>query len=419
MNAIHNTLAVTWKELQLIAKDRGALAVLFLLPLLVGSLMSFVNLRLAGEESPDILVHVTLANADGGPFGQRIVEALQQISQLEVETYADAGDAELPVALGQATAAILIPADLSKQIDAYEPTQIEMVVDPGEAQAASIVAGIMNKVVDEVAIWGEVQYGIRAVLDESSALGNMDEDTQRAMEAMNLGVVMTTLNEMRQNPLIAVVSQNLQGATVEGGWGQYFALLFPGLSVMFIFFIVGPVSSSLLTERADGTLRRLVASPLPRSAIIAGKMLAYTLLVCLQVIVLFSAAAGLFKMPLGRSPLGLVLLTLALGLTATSLGLLIAALASTPQQADSLGTIMGFVLAGVGGAIPFSATPLTRAGGFIGFVSKLTPHAHAVEGYYKLMGENASLIEVLPHFGILLAMGLAFFLIAVWRFRFE
>jgi hypothetical protein len=49
----------------------------------------------------------------------------------------------------------------------------------------------------------------------------------------------------------------------------------------------------------------------------------------------------------------------------------------------------------------------------------LTPHAHAVEGYYRLMVENATFIQVLPQIGILLAFGIVFFLIAVWRFRYE
>ncbi len=55
----------------------------------------------------------------------------------------------------------------------------------------------------------------------------------------------------------------------------------------------------------------------------------------------------------------------------------------------------------------------------MGFISKLTPHAHAVEGYYQLMGENASFIQVLPQVGILLGMGIIFFLLALWQFKFD
>ena len=66
-----------------------------------------------------------------------------------------------------------------------------------------------------------------------------------------------------------------------------------------------------------------------------------------------------------------------------------------------------------------SKEPLGRAGGFMGAISKITPHSYAVEGYYRVMAENETIIQILPEIGIVLAFGLAFFLIAVWRFKFE
>ena len=73
MNAIYHTLSVAWKELQLIAKDRGTLAVIFLLPLLLGSLTGGINLQLAGGgDGPDILVDVGLVNQDTSMFGGQV-----------------------------------------------------------------------------------------------------------------------------------------------------------------------------------------------------------------------------------------------------------------------------------------------------------------------------------------------------------
>ena len=85
------------------------------------------------------------------------------------------------------------------------------------------------------------------------------------------------------------------------------------------------------------------------------------------------------------------MLTLVVAFNAAALGMLVAALAKTAKQADSIGVIMAFVLAGLGGALAMSPTPLFRSGGFIGMISSLTPQNHAVEGYYQLMAENAIL----------------------------
>ncbi|MBN1310435.1 MAG: ABC transporter permease [Anaerolineae bacterium] len=419
MNTLTYILPVTWKEIQVIAKDRGALAVLFLMPLLFSTLYGNINLQLNREESVDILLNVSLVNQDAGIFGEEIAKALEGIKELNIETFDTAANAEQQVARGDAAAAIIIPADFTQQINDYIPTTIDVIVDPVEPESASIVTGIMNQVVDEVTIWGEVQYGIHTILEESGVFDKAGPEAMRAIEAQNMGVIMTRLSEMRRNPTIVVSSEDLAGAKIEGGIALYFALLFPGITVMFVFFVVSSSSSALLGEREAGTLRRLLAGPIPRGAIIAGKMLAYILLICLQVIVLLSVGNIFFDMPLGTSPVGLVVLTLVVALAATAMGMMIAALSKTAKQADNIGTVMGFVLGGIGGCIAITPTPITRSGGFMSILARLTPHGNAIEAYYSLMAENATFGQIVPEIGIILAMALVFYLIAVWRFKFE
>jgi ABC-type multidrug transport system permease subunit len=101
------------------------------------------------------------------------------------------------------------------------------------------------------------------------------------------------------------------------------------------------------------------------------------------------------------------------------LGMLIAALAKSIKQANDLSTMLTLILAAIGGAIPVSWPPIFRSEGFIGTLSNLTPQAHAVQAYFKLVGENAPFEQILPHVGILLAMSVVFFVIAVRRFKFE
>jgi len=333
MSTIYYTLSVAWKEIQLMLRERGALAVYLLLPLLLSSLMGGINIMTNAEEkTAAILLHVCLVNQDAdGAYGIEVAKALQSIDELDVEVYETAAQAEDRVAKGEAAAAIIIPADFSKDIYDYTPTAIDVIVDPGQAEGASIVAGIMNQVVAEVTIWGEVQYGIRAVLDESGALAGVSAEQRGAVEAQTLGVVMTTLNEMRRTPAIAVASEDLEGAQDEGWIEAFFAMMFPAITVLFIFFGVAWLAPNLLKEREAGTLRRLLAAPIPRGAIIAGKMLAFMLLACVQVVVMFSVAHSGFKMPLGRAPLTLVVLTLVVAFVATALGLMVAALAKTSK----------------------------------------------------------------------------------------
>ena len=87
MKAIACTLSVTWKEIQLILKDVGSLAIFFVLPL-------FLIVH-AGRRQPassptaatTILLNVCLVNEDSGSFGREVARALvREVNELKVET---------------------------------------------------------------------------------------------------------------------------------------------------------------------------------------------------------------------------------------------------------------------------------------------------------------------------------------------
>ena len=419
MNSIYYTLSVAWKEIQVISRERAWLVILFLLPLMIGSFMGGANLVAGRTEGDVLLLEVGLVNQDRGTFGTEMAKVIHSIEQLQVTDYSGVPEAEQPVARGEAAGAIIIPADFSQKINDYTPTSVEVIVDPAEPESANIVTGIVKQVVAEFSIWGEVQYGVRTLFEEAGISMVASPEEARAIEAQNLGVVMTRINAMRTNPVIGLSVEDQAGVETVRTMGSFFAYLFPGLTVMFIYFIVSMASGTILTERETGTLRRLLTAPIPPGSILAGKILAYMLLACMQVVVMLTVASLVFGTPLGRSPLGLVVLTLVVAFNAAALGMLVAAIAKTAKQAESIGLILAFILAGLGGALAISSTPLYRSGGFIGLIASLTPQNHAVEGFYRLMAENASFIQVLPQIGISLGMGIVFYLVAVWRFRFD
>ena len=362
LDFLRDALSIAWKDLQVIWKDRGQLFVLFLLPLLASTLFGSVFSQMGAEES-QVKFPVYLVNQDSGRYGQQVANILSQVEVLKITTAEAPGEAEARVAEGDALAAIILPADFSQRIDAYQPGVVRVVVDPVQAQYGTIVSGIVKEVLSPVVVQGEVQYGIRSVMAEAGLLQDADPQLIRAIEAQNFAVMMTQVQEMQRNPLIAVRLQGLEEAEVQAP-DNIFALTMPAFVVMFAFFIVPAMSTELLKEKREGSLRRLLAAPIRRSAVILGKMLAYLLIVCLQVLVIFGIGNIVFDMPLGDSFLGMLLATLSLGLATTSLGMLVAAVSKTERQADSIGMVQAFVLAGLGGCIVRGpALPEWRAAG--------------------------------------------------------
>jgi ABC-2 type transport system permease protein len=216
-----------------------------------------------------------------------------------------------------------------------------------------------------------------------------------------------------------VISEDFVGQAFESGLTAHLSYVFAAYIVLFIFFVVGTCAESIQDEREIGTLRRLVAAPIPRGAVIGGKMLGYMLIPCLQAMILFAIGNLFFDIPLGHSPAGLIVLTIVVAGISTSMGLLLATLVKSKKQAGDMGTLLGFVLGFAGGAIPIAPLLMTRMEGPFSIISGIIPHANAIEAYYKLIAENASLIDILPEIGILIGMMLIFLLIAVRRFKFQ
>jgi hypothetical protein len=100
MSAIRYTLSVAWKEIQLLARDRGALAIYFALPLFLGFMMGSMNVLTNEAQEGNILLEINLVNQDSGPFGREVAKAIQTIEQLDVELYDDVTAAEDLVAEG-------------------------------------------------------------------------------------------------------------------------------------------------------------------------------------------------------------------------------------------------------------------------------------------------------------------------------
>jgi ABC-2 type transport system permease protein len=410
---IRHTLAVAWKDLLIVLKDKGALAVYFLMPLLFASLlgMAFGN---AGNEERKIEIATLLVNRDSGSYGKMLADGLKGAEVLVIEKLSDAVLADQRVASGGAAAALVIPADFSSKINAGEPAAVTLIKDPTQQQAASIVAGIANQAMAEIGVLGELRYGIHAVLAQSPDYDKAPPELRQAVEAQTLGVIWTQVQQMRQNPVITVRDEAVAGAEELQPWDPI-TYYVPSFTVAFAFFLIGQMAGTLLREKEEGTFRRLMSSPMPRGAIIGGKMLAYVIVVFLQVIVLFGVGRALFKMPLGEAPLALLLLTVALALASASMGMLLGALCRTSKQADRVGQVIGFILLALGGSI----FPLFRSEGLMGIVSRMTPSAWGIEGFMGLVADNWTLAQTAPNIAALLGFAVVFFGVAVWRFRFE
>jgi ABC-2 type transport system permease protein len=267
-----------------------------------------------------------------------------------------------------------------------------------------------------VSVQGELLQGTRTFLDRTGLLDGAPAEVVRAVEAQTVGAIMAQLQALQSDPPISVVAEGT-GVTPEPI--NLLDLFMPAFAVMFAFFLTGHIGQTFHRERDEGTFRRLLASPLSRASIVAGPMVAYVIIVVLQVVFLFGIGAALFKLDIGDSLIGLLAVSVALGLAVTTLGLLLGVVARTGRQADTLGTLIAFVLPFISGIFPMNGVePGYLAGGVVGTIGMFSPHMHAAEGYRLVMTGEGTVETVLVQVVALLLFSGVFFLLASRRLRF-
>ncbi len=429
-NTIKILCAAAWKDLQVIFRDRSFLVVVIFLPMVFSMMFGYMNQQMSQGGTEGVHFPVVVVNQDQKTFGNQIVDILKSISVLKITILNDPAQAAQQVRDSQVMAAIFIPATLTENVQSYTPSEVEVLVDPTQLEIASKITDMMHEVIAPIVVQGEVSYAVRTLLSEVPMYQQADEQTRQALAMQSFGVEMSQVQKMQADPWVKVESKTASGEDLVLIPNNMFAMFTPGFTVLFAFFVVSSMASELLREKREGSMRRLIASPMPRWTIIGGKMLAYLVLVIVQVLLIFGSVNLLFGMPIGNyssglvaalsSASGLLLVTVALGLAATGLGVLVAALARSDRQADSIGMLLGFVLGALGGCFLFgSGVPLYKSGGMIEVISRLTPQANALMAYEKLINQNAGLVVVLPQVGILTGMALLFMLIATWRLKWE
>jgi ABC-2 type transport system permease protein len=186
-----------------------------------------------------------------------------------------------------------------------------------------------------------------------------------------------------------------------------------------MFFIAVPLSTTLVTERQQGTLLRLRALNVPLSLQLGGKLLPYFCISLMQVALML--LVGMFMVPLlggdalmlGSSPLALFVIAACSAFAAVGFGLLVAALVKSAAQATTFTGICNIVMAALGGVmVPRFVMPPAMQD--IGLAS---PLAWGLEGFLDVLLRQGDCSAILAEASALIAFGIATSTIAVWQLR--
>jgi ABC-2 type transport system permease protein len=189
----------------------------------------------------------------------------------------------------------------------------------------------------------------------------------------------------------------------------------PAWLVFGMFFTVIPLSNAVISERQQGTLRRLRTIAMPRWLPVLTKLVPYFIINLVQAVLMLASGAYLVPalggevLSLGGSPTGLLFITASVSVAALGYGMVIAVLARTTDQAVTLGGAGNIILGAIGGImVPRFIMPEAMRN-----LSLLSPMSWGLDGFLDIILRNGGVADVLPECAVLAAFGATALAIAV------
>ncbi|MFH2040186.1 MAG: ABC transporter permease, partial [Chloroflexota bacterium] len=368
------------KDLKIVFRDKPALVMMLLAPFLLTLGLGLVSGRLTGGSNSGVSnIPVVLVNLDEGQLGQALVDFFQsdQLAELvEPVQLNDPQTARQQVDNDQYAASVYIPAGFTSSVIPNGPDnsgliqQLEIYVNPtrptGSGVIKTIVEGFISRlevgrVSGEVAITQLLNHGL---IQPQEAMIIAQEIGMRGAENVSSTAVII-----------------LKTFANDGNAMQFniLAYMAPGMALMFLLFTVSNGGRTLLTERIEGTLPRILVSPTTSSQVLGGKIFGIFLTGSAQMLILIIASSVFFQIQWG-DPIAVLLLVLASVIGAVGWGLILTAIAKTPGQISAIGTALMLIFGILGG----SFTSRDILPDWLRTLSLITPNAWGLDGFQTL-----------------------------------
>lgn len=372
---------IAGKDLKLRVRDRSVFILGILAPLVLAYIFHLVFGPAATGQGLSLAYGVV--DEDGSDISSAFVSILEDAETegvLELDAFEDVSGADTSLEGGEIDAYFILPSGLQQAVFANQQATIDVVGDVDQPTSTQIAASFAEQFSSGV---GASQIAVAATASIEGVPVTPQFVSSLSADPASAGMSFTLVDQTAD-------TKQLDAPT-------YFAA---GMAVFFLFFTVQFGVNGLLEEERQGTLARLMAAPIGRSAVIGGKGILAFLLGIISMIVLIVATTLLMEANWG-APLGVALLVIAGVLAAVGIMGLVASVAKTPEGAGNLGSIIAVILGMLGGTF----FPIATSGGILTSLTYLTPHAWFMRGLASL-GSGAPWTDALPAVGAILLFAL-------------
>ncbi|MEN6328724.1 MAG: ABC transporter permease [Methanobacteriaceae archaeon] len=372
----YRIMAVSRRVFRDVANDKRSLAMLFLAPIFA---MCVFGVAFSGDVEG---VNVIVVNQDQGfttapgsttYLSEKIISHMDT-KVLNIQNMSNLDDARQKVIDGQASAVIIFPENFSK--NAIMKTR-----NPSYPDSAEII-----------------------IQGDDSITNTKNAILKTVNEALS-----DTLTAEGINPALKVTSDPIYGKDAE-----FIDFFVPGILAFVVYLLTTILTLIIFVgEKANGTLERVLASPVTEGEVVMGYAITFGTFGIIQVALLFSIAVLVFNIMVVGNVLLAFLAVAILAVACQALGILLSSLAKRPEQAIQFFPFVilpAFLLSGV--FWPIQAIPE-----WLRPFSYLIPPTYAVEACRAVMLKGWGLDRIWFDLVILVIFALVFMLLATYTLR--
>jgi ABC-2 type transport system permease protein len=379
-------VALARTELARIVRDRTGLFFILVLPVLVIIVIGSSIGSVSGAATIGVL------DLDRTDASARLIADLDASDDLEVVVVDDRESLAVDVRLDRLRAGIIVSAGHADRLAAGDTSELEMIIDPSRVTTTA------------------ARTSVAAVIDRHAAV----------LTAAAFTETRTDVAAAEASEIAGSIADGLRPVTVQieevgtGGIDAGSPFSYPAAAnlVLFTFLNSLAVGGVIVESRRLGVTRRLLAGPVSPGTVVAGYAASRFLVALFQGLLVVVAGALLFDVSWGAPPAVALLVTL-FAVVAAGAGVLVGAVARTPEQTQSVGVPLGIAMGMLGGAL----WPLDFVPDWLRQFGHVTPHAWAMDGWVAVIFEGGGVGDIVVELVVLTAFAVALMVVAAVMLR--
>ena len=355
-------LALASRIIRQVLRDKRTLALIFVVPILI---MTLLYLVLTSTSSTHTLALVRPTGAGSDRVNTLIDKLLPGKDKLNtINITADQVDTELQN--GSADAALIFPADFAQQVFSIQKPTVQIKLEGSDPTVASAMNDVVNQLVRQLGI----------------TIATVKAQQRQGGQG---GQIVLTLNSSL--PLTIAAPQYLHGGA-DYTFNDSLAPVFIGIFSFFFVFLL--TSVAFLRERSQGTIERVMVSPLTRTELVMGYICGFTLFALVQSLVILLFVVFALRVHYSGNLALVFLVSALLTVGSVNLGIFLSTFAQNEFQ------IMQFIPLVFGIQIFLSGIfwPVAQVPSVLRLISYMLPLTYANDALRGVMLKSAGIGEI-------------------------